>query len=316
MGFPFLKLPPELRNQVYKELLPHRIVIVPDIYGFKQSGYLEPGSSALLRTCRLIQEEACNILYRHNTFRFDDKQGYDEDPDPSDYGDYEDGPPPAQLPRLLGFHPFLLAIGAHNRFRLRKISFDIVRRQSLSCPDAYGIGKAFRLLAHRHSLRIIEFRLHCEDDFEDEFFYASSALRNMFESLVDGGLNKDLRQIKGIKELQILGKDLLYGKPGCHQLVGIEHLGVEGMKGLKKLKKAMEIDVGPFQKAVLEATSRPSKVRHDKTSVKRLASLVEEYKDLTRQDQKLNTEKAALKRRLVKLDGILRKVEFAMQDSD
>ena len=163
-------------------------------------------------------------------------------------------------------------------------------------------------------MHIIEFRFHCEHDDYDEPFYISGAVRN-WKFLVDGSLNKDLRQSKGIQELKIIGKDLLYGGTGYHQLADIGHLGVKGIKGLKQLKKDMEADLKPFQKAVLEVTSTPSKVKHAQTSVKRLQSLVDECKALKQQDRKLNIEKAALNRRLVKLDGILRKVEFAMQDS-
>ena len=60
----FLKLPPELRNKVYRQVFKKADPInVKTRHGF-------PHGAAFLRVNRLVNEEACNILYGENSFVF------------------------------------------------------------------------------------------------------------------------------------------------------------------------------------------------------------------------------------------------------
>lgn len=59
----FLKLPPEIRLQIY-----HDCLVVGEVYLYRISYDGNPPAAALLRTCRTIHSEAEPILYQQNTF--------------------------------------------------------------------------------------------------------------------------------------------------------------------------------------------------------------------------------------------------------
>ena len=70
--FPFLRLPPELRNHVYK----HSLLIDGIVNCYTPMTYREEPLSpklnlGLLRVCRLIGNEASHVFYGRNTFELD-----------------------------------------------------------------------------------------------------------------------------------------------------------------------------------------------------------------------------------------------------
>lgn len=71
-GFPFLLLPPELRQAIYVELLcpdPHRVkTLYHDRHGRDSSFNIHP---SILRVNRHINAEATSLLYDHNIFKID-----------------------------------------------------------------------------------------------------------------------------------------------------------------------------------------------------------------------------------------------------
>lgn len=71
-GFPFLLLPPELRQLIYVELLcpdPHSVkTLYHDRYGRDSSFNIHP---SILRVNRQINAEATSLLYDHNVFKID-----------------------------------------------------------------------------------------------------------------------------------------------------------------------------------------------------------------------------------------------------
>ena len=69
----FTDLPPELRNNIYRRLFaqkdPDQMLKIPPVKGSGPTGTLAR-SSQFLRTCKLVHNEGCSILYGENTFSF------------------------------------------------------------------------------------------------------------------------------------------------------------------------------------------------------------------------------------------------------
>ncbi|KAL6710587.1 hypothetical protein ACN47E_008635 [Coniothyrium glycines] len=107
----FLNLPPELRNKVYR----HLFVIAGQYFRVPPSKN-GPGlerSAQFLRTCKLVHNEGCSILYGENTFRF--VRHFDTR-----------GPFWERVPMEIGYQDalqFLKMIGAENLQYLRDIMF-------------------------------------------------------------------------------------------------------------------------------------------------------------------------------------------------
>jgi hypothetical protein len=72
MPFPFLHLPPELRNTIYTLALtsPTPLILAP------YKPHVHRPATPLLRTCRQIHHEATPLLYTSNTFNFLSRRAY------------------------------------------------------------------------------------------------------------------------------------------------------------------------------------------------------------------------------------------------
>ena len=74
--FPFLRLPPEVRLEVYRHLLLRRrgTHLVPtSMQRYSHQCWVDPDPNknlhpAILRTCRLVRNEATDVLYSENLF--------------------------------------------------------------------------------------------------------------------------------------------------------------------------------------------------------------------------------------------------------
>jgi hypothetical protein len=118
----FTDLPPELRNSVYRHLFVRngllRIAQRPNSPGLCQS-------AQFLRTCRLVHDEGCSILYGENEFHFDR---------------HHETRAPFWEPRLkeIGYQDvlhFLKMIGPENIQYLRDIRFDFEDALPKYTPD-------------------------------------------------------------------------------------------------------------------------------------------------------------------------------------
>ena len=74
----FTDLPPELRNKIYRHLFARKGDSIASVFMIPATSYLSNGalgslsqSAQFLRTCRLVHDEGCSVLYGENTFCFD-----------------------------------------------------------------------------------------------------------------------------------------------------------------------------------------------------------------------------------------------------
>jgi hypothetical protein len=118
----FVDLPPELRNTVYQHVFVRKDMLqVPQRRD-------RPGlclSAQFLRTCKLVHDEACSILYGSNAFHFER---------------HHDTRAPFWEPKLkeIGYQDvlqFLKMIGAENIQYLRDIRIDFEDALPKNCPD-------------------------------------------------------------------------------------------------------------------------------------------------------------------------------------
>jgi hypothetical protein len=118
----FADLPPELRNTVYQHVFVHKASLQipqrPDRTGLCLS-------AQFLRTCKLVHDEACSLLYGSNTFHFER---------------HHDTRAPFWEPKLkeIGYQDvlhFLKMIGPENIQYLRDIRIDFEDALPKNCPD-------------------------------------------------------------------------------------------------------------------------------------------------------------------------------------
>ena len=217
MPFPFLKLPPELRDRVYELLLIHDRPITPDVLGslYRRHPDLLPhvpqGTYMILKTCKTVHEEACNVLYGKNEFAFDDydhcctkRNGTIAEKD-------VDKDEALHSTDIIDLPFFLQAIGARNRSRIRKILlafYDYIFFQCSWEPKpairAFGgqyLAKAFQLLSEDHSLVSLNIVFK---EYTTKYLCDLSELFLWGETVV-----KHLRNIKGIKEILVVENEYL-----------------------------------------------------------------------------------------------------------
>lgn len=189
MTFPFLRLPPELRNRIYDLAL----CTPGEIYPVGCECYVvcsdEPGAAAeklsininLLQTCKMIHAEGSALLYGANRFLFG----------------------AAGVSNLSGLYPFLVRIGRSNRLQLRHLTISIPKLTRFAwekhISGAQVLGESFDLLSLGHGLRVLELQ------FQDTGPVFGRRCRDFFTSgtrVVD-----KLMKIKHIKELVLTGSD-------------------------------------------------------------------------------------------------------------
>ncbi|KAI9717388.1 MAG: hypothetical protein M1812_004740 [Candelaria pacifica] len=209
--FNFMKLPPEIRNKIYRILLRVDFDIRPDINGplAAYSGY--SGSPEcyprtinhceLLRVSRQVHSEASTVLYRENTFAFSDTDYREDWVDEVWDGASHD----CDLGNL---YTFLCLIGPSNRQKLRTLKFTMMhigfaysiggiypdsdRPGEHRVPLGQVLANSFELLSKGHNLRTIE--INCWQISE---YYAYEHFFRMRNSNV----LRNLRKIKGIQKL-------------------------------------------------------------------------------------------------------------------
>ena len=111
----FTDLPPELRNTIYRYLFTSKIknVKIPPVKGVSNLCK----SAQFLRTCKLVHNEGCSVLYGENTFhlaRHYSTRGPFWEPLPREIG-YQDV---LQFLKMIG--PRKFAISTRHRVRLRR----------------------------------------------------------------------------------------------------------------------------------------------------------------------------------------------------
>jgi hypothetical protein len=127
----FADFPPELRNTIYRHVFVRngQMLCIPQT---SASGGLSR-SSQFLRTCKLVHNEGCSILYGENEFAFDRHAGTRSpfwDPKPKEIG-YQD------------FLHFLKMIGPENLQYLRDIKIDFEDALPKFTPDLTTEGRRY-----------------------------------------------------------------------------------------------------------------------------------------------------------------------------
>ncbi|SLM37298.1 hypothetical protein LPUS_07087 [Lasallia pustulata] len=191
--FPFLSLPPELRNKVYFHLLHFTKPIHSDRTGNREFCHRPRKSSnagcALIRTCKIIAVEATSVLYRSNKFRFSNRT----------YPYFD-----------IGIYAFLRSIGPDNRAMIRHLIieilyadvFSIEGEEHLECNKvrwARQFLKAMELLQQSHRLEIFEINvkpLLIKNGGEDEY-------NRLFSDRTAKGI-QEMSKIKGLRGFTIL----------------------------------------------------------------------------------------------------------------
>ncbi|MCJ1477865.1 hypothetical protein MMC13_006538 [Lambiella insularis] len=189
--FPFLQLPPELRNRVYAYLFANPTgtkewAIEPILFpGDRRSPELRRLGKgiAMLRVCKAIHAEAPSVLYGQNTFWFRDH---------SQMAIFK-RPPPLKQCSLMLIYFFLQVIGAQNRKSIAHLELTVgnVRyfyHETESSEDYQSyinggkfLGDAFDLLSKGHSLRSLELSLETRDE-QVALFHLPHLLRPITQS--------------------------------------------------------------------------------------------------------------------------------------
>ena len=208
MTFPFLQLPPEIRNKVYRLLLvtkhPNQHIF-PDVNGTARRMRLswiylpDMGDSlSLLVTCKLVNQEASAVLYGCNKYLFDDRP----------YTSGETGIPACDFTYL---YSWLRHIGAENRKRLQWIQLHfrtpvfcycwgerVTRTQTQHTGAPYLI-KVFELLERGHGLQYLKLEFESmHKQTQNEQLY-----RHLFRVPGNSQLISQMTKIHGLQELQI-----------------------------------------------------------------------------------------------------------------
>ena len=232
MPFPFMSLPCELRNLVYHfSFTTTEPEIYPDPTSSLARHRLIPESVfqvALLRTCRIVHEEASATLYGTKIFCFSDKESLccaimidferDEVLSEGSWDTVHDS-------SITGMYIFFRLIGTKNRLRIRHLSITVTDFRLCYYPNEYRskkshggthrldgrthfyeedalhfgkehsaghlIGDTFELLSRGHNLQTLRIILDCGDEPEKMPIHF---LRNIEKS-------KSLRQIAEVKGL-------------------------------------------------------------------------------------------------------------------
>lgn len=242
-SFPFLSLPPELRDKVYFELLHSTEPVYPDLVGI-QEFYRRPGTlfhtgCALIRACKLVEAEATSVLYQSNNFKFS-------------------GGPFAHQPRnnvlgaksvcgIVGIYIFLSSIGSGNRAKIRHVliepchfGFFVAKgekyyQETAACRRQYL--KAVELLSRQHGLESLEITI--EPLVED--------VMAMFWDK-DAKAIQMMSKIKGLTEFRCWEPNFqdyvqrTRSQPDKSDEMDLEDMGIETIRWLKKEMTAPKIE--------------------------------------------------------------------------
>lgn len=133
----FVNLPAELRNKVYRHLfVTETNVKFPDADNMSRS-------SQFLRTCKLVHDEGCSILYGENKFRFDRNHK-------------TRGPFWEPVPKEIGYkdvRQFLKMIGPENLVYLRDVTLFLADALPSSTPELTHESR--RYLHDEHLLDVL-----------------------------------------------------------------------------------------------------------------------------------------------------------------
>jgi hypothetical protein len=136
-SFGFTDLPAELRNKVYRHLfVKDRTLNFPDAENLSRS-------SQFLRTCKLVHNEGCSILYGENRFRFDRNHK-------------TRGPFWEPVPKEIGYkdvRQFLKMIGPENLVYLRDVALYLSDALPSTTPELDHESR--RYLRDEHLLDVL-----------------------------------------------------------------------------------------------------------------------------------------------------------------
>ncbi|KAM0794547.1 hypothetical protein BDR22DRAFT_826823 [Usnea florida] len=248
--FPFFRLPPEVRNMIYRLLFEtaHKDKIVtPDPAGSRRQNNLGQrtlnlsDSLPLLRTCRMVHREATAVLYGSNVFRFDDHPHNDDKHTIPGFN--------MSLPccDLLTMYCFLVCIGKDNREKLQHIHLDFSDKSFIVYPEepstlrlyrnagASFVGDAVDLLAASHHLKTfsVSFRSAGSPSNDNEPI-PSDGLQNFFCLLcIYEKLARKISTIRGIEQFRCL-----IGCEGCDEDLKFD---VWSERKINEMKAIMEV---------------------------------------------------------------------------
>ncbi|RYP77378.1 hypothetical protein DL771_001173 [Monosporascus sp. 5C6A] len=162
MGWSLLNLPPEIRNQIYDELVvvSHPLYLSPTplwdtravcLYG-SHDPTCTPGLRlwpAILRVCRVVHHEAAWRLYAANCFSLQRTNPYFDMVFPFDVGDF--------------FASFLGVIGPRNSGYLRHVRIPFPRLGSPDLPPRIGEAERVFFLEQQSRLLLETFAARCPE---------------------------------------------------------------------------------------------------------------------------------------------------------
>lgn len=307
MPFPFLQLPPEIRNKVYRLLLvtKHRQqCIFADVNGTARRlnlcwGYLpDMGDSlSLLVTFKMINQEASTVLYGNNRYLFDDRP----------YTSGETGIPACDFTYL---YSWMCRIGAENRRRLRWINLrfrswafcychgeaSIVDGYPVQSPGAQYLIKVFELLAKGHGLRHLRLEINSMNKYvSDEMQY-----RHLFRPPNSSQLMTQMMKIHGLGELQSVVGNVVRKGNGCTN---------EDMV-FKNLKEQMEAKEPVEQ----PPSSIPQDVSQQQTLGGRIKGLEEKCEALKKTALRTNQQWKKEVRQIMEMEVTLFKIHAAVSE--
>ena len=230
LGFPFFRLPPEIRNDIYYYLFasPHvwygEHVFIPDVDHCRKTNNVDMFPAKMsdtlpfLRACQQAHEEATAILYGENKFVFSDKRLGQETYTIPNFN--------IELQRcdFMTLYYFLNVIGEQNRSKLRYLQPAFLTRDFTTYPHevtasraqfyikegggAGFVGDALDLLSQRHNL--VQLELSFVDSGQPSVYNPEEQeAPNSFIDLCSGdrALVKRFQQVRGIEEFSIVTKD-------------------------------------------------------------------------------------------------------------
>ncbi|KAI4129430.1 MAG: hypothetical protein LQ347_003778 [Umbilicaria vellea] len=268
--FPFLRLPPELRNRIYHLTLCAPGEIYPAALDAKVRIFRNSDKMAtlsictdLLGACKETQAEAAPVLYGSNAFRFTNA---------------------GKCVNLSSMYPFLVKMGRRNRLHLRHLTvcIPVVPRWMWEKYDgtAQVLGDSFDLLSLNHSLHVLELNFLRLDGVQ-----IGRAYKDFFT--LGFLVVEKLRKVKNIKQLLLTGDlpghDFKIRRTTSTMLIA--SLTDEMLVGKEKEgRSSNEIEIS------LDTTAKSQSSR--KTVTQRLASLEKSLEGLAaiRQDSALRVE--------------------------
>ncbi|KAI4129429.1 MAG: hypothetical protein LQ347_003777 [Umbilicaria vellea] len=307
MSFPFLRLPPEIRNKVYRLLLvtKHKCQhIFPDVngtarrLGLRWAFLPDMGDSlSLLVTSKMINQETSTVLYGNNRYLFDDRP----------YTSGDTGVPACDFTYL---YSWLCSIGAENRKKLRCIHLRFRSMEFCYCqgeavincgfeipyPGAQYLIKAFELLAKGHGLSHLRLEFNSMvEQIPDEMLYAQ-----LFRLPRRSQLITHIMKIRGLRELQSVVGKVVRETNGCSK----------GDAVFRHVKKRMEA-----RQTVKQATSSlPAEISQPQTLGGRINALEEKCAALKQIALRTNQQWKKEVRQIMEMENTLSKIQAAVSE--